>query len=314
MTENNPPPIPSAQHQTSLSPHEILHSANSGMIVERVGQLRNEFRSEGRTFAREIAEYINTKQVGVASAFVYEETFGVKDRIHWFIHMSSMDQYETLVHMGDTDESYRNTFARNWIPEEKGGGTWARLFLDGSLRETVLLPQFWGMYGTRTEDGAEKHSEVFQKQGPSTLPGAQTQTGVPADQIVHSANAGIVIHRTAEIVYEFRSEARQFAREAADAINRNLPGEATAFLYEEAFGTQDRIHWLIHLKSLSTYQRLLELHVRDASVRDIFFRERIEPERGGGSWARMFVQGSMTDTALTPQHWGMYATTPEPGR
>ena len=35
---------------------------------------------------------------------------------------------------------------------------------------------------------------------------------------------------------------------------------------------------------------------------------KVPAEKGGGTWARMFVPGSMADVALTPQHWGMYAT------
>lgn len=298
--------MPTAQHQTALEFDEILHSGNAGMLVERVGQVRNEHRSEARQFARELAEYISMKQVGVATVFVFEETFGVKDRLHWFIHLKSIDHYETLVQMGDSDEQYRATFAKNWIPQESGGGTWARMFLDGSLRETVLLPQTWGMYGTKAGDSVD--SLVVPDGRPLVLPGAAAQTSQPPHKMLNSANAGIVIHRTAQVIYDFRSEARQFAREAAEAINDNLAGEATVLLYEDAFGPMDRIHWLIHMRSLGTYQRLLELHLRDESVRDIFFRDRIPDEKGGGTWARMFVQGSFIDTALTPQHWGMYAT------
>ena len=69
--------LPSAQYQTSVSPDKINHSANSGVIVERIGQLRAEFRSEGRQFARELSEYINTNYSDIITVFVYEETFGV---------------------------------------------------------------------------------------------------------------------------------------------------------------------------------------------------------------------------------------------
>ena len=99
--------------------------------------------------------------------------------------------------------------------------------------------------------------------------------------------------------HDFRSEARKFGREVAESINKNLPGECTVFVYEEAFGGADRLHWLMHLKDINTYMRLLELHVRDEEVRDIYFRDRISAEKGGGTWARMFVDGSMVDTALT---------------
>jgi hypothetical protein len=46
--------------------------------------------------------------------------------------------------------------------------------------------------------------------------------------------------------------------------------------------------------------RLLKLHVSDEEVREIYFRERIAPGKGGGTWARYFVEGSMADVALTP--------------
>jgi len=95
--------IPSAMNQTTLRPEEVLHSANSGVIVERVGQLRAEFRSEGRQFGRELSEYLNTNYAGIVTTFVYEESFGVKDRLHWLMHLKSFDAYETLIQMGSQD-------------------------------------------------------------------------------------------------------------------------------------------------------------------------------------------------------------------
>lgn len=306
---NQRPVLPPAQHQTSVARADQLHSGNAGVIVERTAQLKNGYRSEGRKFARMMAEYVNTKQVGVASVYVYEETFGTKDKLHWFIHLSSLEAYETLVQMGTEDDEYRGTLNQEQVSQDKGGGGWDQMFLDGSYQETVLLPQFWGMYGTKVDGEREKQSKPYLAQGAiSTLPGAREQVALPAEQVLDSGSAGIILHRSALIDYDFRSEGRLFARECAESINENLPGEATVFVYEEAFGTADRIHWLIHLKSLSTYYRLLELHVKNEQVRNMYFEERIPPERGGGTWARMFVPGSMVDVALTPQHWGMYAT------
>src|SRR5213595_4140447 len=89
--------VPPAEQQTSLAVEQLLNSANAGVIVHRVGQIKNGFRSEGRQFARELAEHINTSQVGVASVYVYEETFGIKDKIHWLIHLRSLDAYEPMV-------------------------------------------------------------------------------------------------------------------------------------------------------------------------------------------------------------------------
>lgn len=299
------PPLPPAIHQTSLAPDRVLHSTSAGVIVERVGQLRNGLRSEGRTFARELAEYINTAQAGVATVFVYEETFGTKDRIHWLIHMRSLEDYETLVQMGTTDEGFRDLFVRNQVPAERGGGSWDRMFLDGSLSEMVMIPQQWRMYGTVAAGEAPATPAAAGGWASAT---AQHQTTLAPEDTLNSATAGIVIHRSAQLQYAWRSEGRQFAREVVESINARQQGVASAFLYEEAFGPADRIHWLIHMKSLSAYYALIEMHVRDEAVRELYFRERIPPEKGGGGWSRMFVEGSILDTALTPQHWGMYAT------
>lgn len=307
-TDRSVAPLASAQAQTTLEPERILHSANCGVLVERVGQIKNDFRSEGRRFARDLATYINETQEGIATVFVYEQTFGQKDQIHWFIHLRSLYDYERMVQMGTYDEEYRKLFLRNAIPPEKGGGSWNRIFIDGSIRETVLLPQFWGMYGTATERvQGGKPPVLLEGELATGLPPAHHQCELPPEKTLHSANCGAIIHRSAQLVYEFRSEGREFAREAVEAINQK-GGEVTGFLYEEAFGSADRIHWLLHMKSVSSYYWLIKMHAADEKVRELFFRERIPPERGGGNWSRMFVPGSMTDTCLTPQHWGMYAT------
>jgi hypothetical protein len=301
--------LPPAQQQLSVPVDEQLNSGNAGVIVERTAQLKNGFRAEGRKFARMMAEMVSAKQIGVASVYVYEETFGIKDKLHWLIHLNSLAAYETLVQMGTQDDEYRGNLNAQQVTEDKGGGAWDKIFLDGSYHETVLLPQFWGMYGTKVDGNLERQSTVYRTDGPiSALPGAREQVALPADQILHSGNCGILMHRTAQIDYDFRSEARQFAREVAESINENLPGEATVFVYEEAFGHADRLHWLIHLKTITSYYRLLELHVKNERVRELYFEEKIASEKGGGTWAKMFVPATLVDVALTPQHWGMYAT------
>jgi hypothetical protein len=273
--------VPPAQHQTALPPADTLHSANARVVVERVAQVRAGHRAEALAFARELAERVNTEQVGEAGMFVYEEPFGTKDRLHFLLHLRSLESYYPMVRF------------------DEDADVWNRLFAEGSVHETVLMPQFWGMYGTRVDGELERQSAVFRGSGPVSLPPARQQTSLADGQILHSANAGIMMHRTAQMVYDLRSEARQFGREVAESINKNLPGECTVFVYEEAFGAADRLHWLIHLKDLTTYMRLLELHVRDEEVRDIYFRERIPAEKGGGTWARMFTDGTMGDVALT---------------
>ncbi|WP_415949107.1 DUF6039 family protein [Streptomyces sp. KLOTTS4A1] len=301
--------LPVARQQTSLPATEILHSGNSGIIVERTGQLRAEFRNEGRQFARDLSEYINQKYVGIASVFVYEETFGTKDKLHWLLHMASLDAYETLVQMGTKDEGWREVMFRNRIPEEKGGGSWDRMFLDGELRETVLIPQSFGMYGTSDQEPETLVEGAEGQLAKLAVPTAQHQAPGLPEQTLNSTTCGLLMHRTGELKYEFRAEGRQFARALTENWNRTLGEHGSIFLYEEAFGLSDRIHWFIHLKSPASYYNLMGLRARtDEAAREVFTKQWIPEEKGGGGWERMFVQSTLQDLALTPQHWGMYAT------
>jgi hypothetical protein len=249
--------VPPAQHQVEPPAVAALHSANAGVVVHKAGQVRSEFRSEGRLFAREVAKHVNNRQGGRATAFVYEETFGVEDRLHFLIHLRSLETYYSLVEMGDQDRAYRESIAKERV-DDGGGGAWDRLFVDGSLCSTVLLPQ-----------------AGFN----------------PPELTLHSGNAGIVLMRSARIGYGFRPEAREIARELVERINKELPGEVTALVYDEAFGETDRVHWLLHLRDLTCYQRLVD-------------RDLLADEGRPGT----FVDGSTWDTALTPHHWGLYAT------
>lgn len=301
--------LPVAQQQTSLSPKEIQHSANSGVVVERVGQLRSEFRSEGRRFARELSEYINTKYVGIATVFVYEETFGTEDRLHWLIHLQSLDAYETLVQMGSRDEGWREIIMRNQIPAERGGGGWERMFLDGSLTETVMIPQSYGMYGTADQTPESVRSVEGEASKRFVVPVAAEQVALPAEDLWHSGNCGILIHRVGQLDYRFRAEGRAFSRAVAEVFNKNMSDHVTIYLFEEAFGVGDRVHWLIHLKSLTSYYHLMGLRAQvGPEAREIYTKPWVAEEKGGGGWERLFIQSSLEDLALTPQHPGMYAT------
>jgi len=296
-----------AKHQTQIPYDKILHSTNAGLIVHRTAIVKSEFRSEGRGFARDLGEYLTKTQIGVASVFVYEETFGTKDVIHWIMHIKDLEEYSTMVRMGNSDPGFRNIFFKERIDEKKGGGTWDRMFVDGSITETVLLPQFYGMYGTAMED---MHVPVNEsRSGGLILPPAQHQTTLTPEETLNSATAGIIIHRTGQLKYKFRAEGRAFARAVAETINENQRGIVSVFLYEEAFGRSDRIHWLIHLKDLSSYYSLIDMRAAmTPEVAEVYNRQWISEEKGGGDWSRMFIDASLEDMALTPQHWNMYAT------
>ncbi len=301
--------MPTAAQQTSLEPDKILHSGNCGVIVERAAQLHGHFKSEGRLFARELAEYINVNYAGIATVFVYEETFGVKDRLHWLIHLRSLYDYERLIRMGTAYEGWRDIIMRDRISAAKGGGASERLFQDGTMRETVLLPQVMGMYGT--SDDAVPDTLVTGDDGAARLevPTAQHQSPLPASSTLNSATCGILMHRTGVTPYLYRNQARQFSRAIAEKWTKDLEGRASVFFYEEGFGQSDRVHWFIHLKTLSVYYDLMGYRAKiDDETRDIFTRQWVSGADGNGGWEKLFLNGSLADTALTPQHWGMYAT------
>lgn len=262
-----------------------LNSAASSVVIRRSAQPRPGTREEARQLLGKLADHVNSGAARQASALCYEEAFGTRERLHLLLHMESIASYDDLTRLAD----------------EGIGDGWNRLFEPGSVQDVVLMPQFWGMYGARVDDAKEKQSTVYRGSGsPVALPGARHQTDQADDELLHSANSGVVMHRSGQMVYDLRSEARAFGREVAESINDKLPGECSVYVYEEAFGSADRLHWLIHLKDMNTYMRLLALHVRDEEVRDIYFRQRIAPEKGGGTWARMFTEGSMADIALVP--------------
>jgi len=199
--------------------------------------------------------------------------------------------------MANTEPAFTRLLADHALPAAKGGGSWDAMFVDGSIKATVMLPQFRRMYGADDKVVEVKPTSIAPLRG---LPPAFNQFTLPLDEIIHSANAGMMIHRSAQLKYAFRSEGRVFAREVVDSINTKGRGEATCFLYEEAFGSADRLHWLIHMKNIASYYPLIQMHAADPEVRELYFRETLPVEKGGGNWSRMFVEGSMIDCGFAP--------------
>ncbi|MBI3688102.1 MAG: hypothetical protein HY241_12360 [Actinobacteria bacterium] len=252
--------VPPAENQAPPAEAPPLNSGTAGVVVSKVGQLRSQYRDQGRMFAREMAKHVNSRQAGQATAYVYEETFGYEDRIHFLIHLHSLDTYYAMVEMGDQDRAYRASVASERVDTADGAGAWDRLFLDGSMTSTVLLPR-------------------------------SSTAGSGAAETLHSGSAGIVVHRSAQIGYGFRAEALELADELVAALSSTFAGQASAVLYEEAFGAAGRLHWLIHLRDLTSYRLLVAADVLAMQGRP-----------------GTFVEGSVVDVALTPHHWGLYAT------
>lgn len=309
MTTDNKTPLDvvTAQQQTSLSPDKMLHSANAGAIVWRVGQIREGFGTKAREAAREMADFINSKHSDIATVFMYEETFGTKDRIHWLMHLNTLNDYEALVRMGGRGDRRNGVFG--WHVMQEYGDVWTELFVAGSVQETVLFPHRWGMFGAATEamamDASVSPLAPDEAMPRFVMQPASAQTALSPDRIVHSANAGVIMHRVAECSYEFRAEARVFARTMAENNNLNMNGLSSIFVYEEAFGQMDRVHMLIHMRSLSVFYLMMGLDARTDpdAPRASFIRDWISMEKGGGSWDRIIVPGTTRDNLLTPMLW-----------
>ncbi|NUT38912.1 MAG: hypothetical protein HOV86_02905 [Thermoactinospora sp.] len=276
----------SAQHQTTLSPDKLLHSGNAGLIIHRVGMLEYDMAREGRDFSVDLLSYMNRAQAGVATTFCYEEVFGVRDRLHWFVHMKSPEKYSRLLEMVDHDEAFQDISLKNRLPK-KGGGNWEKMFVYGSLRETIMCPQ----HGFA--DHAEDDPALF-------VPPAMHQTTQPKDSQLNSANAGAIILRTGDVKYEFREEGRQFLHDWSSYVNDSLPGQATAYIYEQTWGQQDRIHCLIHLRRLEDYRLVQEIDRSEGMHKQVYDAERVPEAKGGGGWDRLFVPTTINDVLMVP--------------
>lgn len=277
-----------AQQQTTLPPDKLLNSANAGLIIHRVGQFKYEFAEEGHGFSVDLLNYINENQLGVATTFCYEEAFGVRDRVHWFIHMRSMDAYKKLIQMVENDEKFQGISLVDRLPE-KGHGNWERIFIEASMQERILVPQ----HGVNQLHG-DDDTDMF-------APPARNQTLQPVGQQLHSGNAGAVILRSGNLKYEFREEGRLFWWDWEETVNQALPGAVTCFLYEETFGQQDRIHCLIHLRDLPDYTALAALDRSPEFRERVYNRQRVHESKGGGTWEQLFVPGTISETLLIPR-------------
>ncbi|WP_433498387.1 DUF6039 family protein [Sphaerimonospora sp. CA-214678] len=275
-----------ARHQTDVPPEQLITSADAGFLIHRCGQLRQEFRTEGLAFAAEMGKLINPTQIGYVSVFLYEELLGTHNQVHWLVHLKQPNDYRRLLDMVDHDAKWRAAADMDRLPA-KGGGGWDRLFVEGSIRETIICPQHGLGHGDHHQ------TETFQ-------PAARFQTTVPADRLLHSGNSALTVHRVLHARYAVREEARLFAYEWASRVNIALEGIATAFLYEEMWGRQDRLHILIHLSSLDAYRQVMEVAEHDPGIRELQARQWVPGFKGGGGWERLFTDGTIADTVWSP--------------
>ncbi|MCM2416773.1 DUF6039 family protein [Streptomyces sp. RKAG293] len=291
QTSRREPGLNTAAAQSPVPADKLLHSGNAGFIIARSAQLKYEHRAEGRKLFADVIAYMNQADLNGASFFFYEEAFGRQDRVHWLIHWKTPNDFAISLHMVDHDEKMIDMLESDRVVDDASAGVWGRAVVEGSVKERILVPQ----HGLVHEEG--------EHQGDVWVDPARLQTGQSEDQLLHSANSVLTLHRVGQASHEFRKEARHYAFAWQNEINTKLAGRATSYLYEETFGVMDRLHWLIHLKDFDTYQELLAMEREDEGFQKLQGREFVAESKGGGRWGRTFVQGTIEDTLLLPYQY-----------
>jgi len=117
---------------------------------------------------------------------------------------------------------------------------------------------------------------------------------------MNSMNSGAIIVRTAQVKSKYRVEGRAFADGLTQVSNRELLGIVTTAVYEEPFGTQDRLTWLIHLRDLNNFNEVAS----SCSTPEAFEQLRQFTRLGGADtdvpWEEIFVDGSFNDRLIIP--------------
>lgn len=279
-----------ARHQTTVPEDQLINSATAGVMVHRSAQIKYDFRQDALSFSTDLLDHMNRAQAGYITTFLYEELFGRRNHFHWLVHMKQPSDYARLLDMVEHDDRWKEISVADRLPK-KGGGNWEKMFVEESISEHVMTPQ----HGFTHAD--DDHDDVASFQPP-----ARHQTGQAPDQILHSANAPLTVHRTVRASYEMRQEAREFLADWAGHVNTRFAGRITVLQFEETWGAQDRLHMLVHLASLDDYAALCELEDSDRDFRAVFAAQRVPNYKGGGNWGRTFREGTLKDTLWVPRH------------
>ncbi|NUR60587.1 MAG: hypothetical protein HOV87_18280 [Catenulispora sp.] len=129
-----------AWRQCVQPPEVQLNTATAPYVVHRAVQARHGFRNEARAFAFAWQNRVNELFAGSVTCYLYEETFGRMDQLHWLIHLRSLEDWLRIERLADHDAQYAELFTRQWIRAGRGGGIWADAFVDGTLHDTLLVP------------------------------------------------------------------------------------------------------------------------------------------------------------------------------
>lgn len=268
-----------------------INSASAGFLVHRTAQLQYPYYEEGLQFSRELVGMLNTAQRDVCRTTLYEEQHGGMNRLHWLVGLRNPNDYKLLLNMIDHDEKWRQWAAMDRLPT-RGSGTWDKIFVEGAISEQVMCPQ----HGVGTEHDDPADEELFFQ------PPARNQSGMALGELVHSGNAALVVHRSGKVFYRVREEARFYLFRWAQRVTQGLPGQVSVFTYEEMWGTQDRLHALIHYSSPDAVGALAEFSRTDEQLRAIQAVQYAPGTDGDGLWPHLFVPGTLQDVVLSPVH------------
>jgi len=142
---------PTAQEQFEIPANELMNSLNSGAVIVRTAQLKSKYRVEGRAFAQGLAQVSNRELLGIATSAVYEEPFGVQDRLTWLVHMRDLNNFNEIASSCSTPEAFEQLqqFTRVGGVEIDVG--WEDMFVDGSFTDRLIVPHVPGSQGTNRQ-------------------------------------------------------------------------------------------------------------------------------------------------------------------
>jgi hypothetical protein len=266
----------------------LVTTLSTGLLIHRVGQVAYGFVDEARSFARDLQRYMNARLSSDATTLVYEEILGQYGRMHWFVHMKTPSDYGRLLQMVDHDKAFQDIYQGDRLPE-RGGGNWERMFVQGSFRETVMVPQ----HGFAKEAMDELEPGRF-------VPPARHQLASTGQPFLDSSSAGAIVLRTVQARYESRDLARYYLFEWQSYVNKAAPGTITAAMFEEIWGSQDKLHVMVHLRSLDDYQRLCELESQDEGLKQLMAKPRVSIGGQAIGWGGLFQDATMHETVLLP--------------
>lgn len=140
--------LPAAQERFDVPAEQLMNSLNSGAIIVRTAQVKNKYRAEGRAFAQGLADIVTKEMLGMATSAVYEEPFGIQDRLTWLVHLRQLDDFNEIAASCSTEEAFTHLQQATRVGGLDSEVTWEEMFVDGSFHDRLIVPYVPGGFGT----------------------------------------------------------------------------------------------------------------------------------------------------------------------